>query len=386
MRSARQRQASRENGCKGKGPTTQEGKNRSKFNGLKHGLRAEQVVLPGESAAEFKAELKGWADDWRPRGHTAAVLVERGAVASWRLRRCVRAERDLLLREHADGDHDGDRDEADDGGVDLVRAEARLDRCDENAAGELRSHPDGIDRLLERWDDIEAAIDQEYGWGRTDHEVVMTLLGRDRFDDPAAAGPTADASQRLAVANGCGEWEDQNLAFDDNGQRVLPAPQRRVDLDDYDAEAARLRQAISHDRAALRALRDDLLARAGGDLCDDQPDDDATFADVSQSLMLIHRYETAIERTLRATIKDLSALAKARPDLVSAADLETEVVVKEEVRESAPKKARPSSPRASRAPSEPEPGVVRDGPSQAEPASRGRAGAAAPPDRGESRS
>ena len=91
MRS-KHREASRINGAKGKGPTTTEGKNKSKLNRLKHGLRASQVVLPGESEAEFKAELKGWADDWRPTGDTSAVLVERTAIASWRLRRSVRAE------------------------------------------------------------------------------------------------------------------------------------------------------------------------------------------------------------------------------------------------------------------------------------------------------
>ena len=51
----------------------------------------------GTTLNQFQAELKGWRDDWRPGSHTAAVLVERAAVASWRLRRCVRAEADLLM-------------------------------------------------------------------------------------------------------------------------------------------------------------------------------------------------------------------------------------------------------------------------------------------------
>ena len=64
---------------------------RTRFNGLKHGLRSEQGVLPGESRDEFDAERDGWFGDWRPMTHTRAVLVERAAVASWRLRRAVRS-------------------------------------------------------------------------------------------------------------------------------------------------------------------------------------------------------------------------------------------------------------------------------------------------------
>ncbi|HEY2159619.1 MAG TPA: hypothetical protein VGH33_28605, partial [Isosphaeraceae bacterium] len=97
MRSEAQREASRVNGAKSRGPKTQPGKNKTRFNGLKHGLRSNQVVLADEDPAEFQAELKGWADDWRPKTHTRAILVERAAVASWRLRRCVRAESDLLM-------------------------------------------------------------------------------------------------------------------------------------------------------------------------------------------------------------------------------------------------------------------------------------------------
>ena len=73
--------ANRKNARKSTGPKSQPGKDKTRFNGLKHGLRAEQVVLPGEDPAEFAAELEGWADDWKPQSHTRSVLVERAAAA-----------------------------------------------------------------------------------------------------------------------------------------------------------------------------------------------------------------------------------------------------------------------------------------------------------------
>src|SRR5438270_14079394 len=84
--------SNRQNAKNSTGPKTAAGKAKSRLNAVKHGLRAEQVILPGEDPQAFEAERQAWADDWQPRSHTRAVLVERAAVASWRLRRCVRIE------------------------------------------------------------------------------------------------------------------------------------------------------------------------------------------------------------------------------------------------------------------------------------------------------
>ena len=43
-------EASRHNGRKSRGPKTAEGKSRSRFNALNHGMRAKTIVLPGEDA------------------------------------------------------------------------------------------------------------------------------------------------------------------------------------------------------------------------------------------------------------------------------------------------------------------------------------------------
>ena len=55
MATAEQIRANRENAKKSTGPRRTEA---TRFNGLKHGLRAEQVILPGESRDEFEAERR----------------------------------------------------------------------------------------------------------------------------------------------------------------------------------------------------------------------------------------------------------------------------------------------------------------------------------------
>src|SRR4051812_15419493 len=67
MTAAERAENSRRNGRKSRGPKTPEGKNRSKFNALRHGLRAKTVVLPGEDAQAYQGQIDSWTADRRPR-------------------------------------------------------------------------------------------------------------------------------------------------------------------------------------------------------------------------------------------------------------------------------------------------------------------------------
>jgi hypothetical protein len=51
-RSELQRAQSKKNGAKSRGPKTIAGREKSKMNATKHGLRARTLVLPGESAED----------------------------------------------------------------------------------------------------------------------------------------------------------------------------------------------------------------------------------------------------------------------------------------------------------------------------------------------
>ena len=96
MASARQIEANRKNARKCTGPTSPEGKTRSKFNGLKHGLTAATVVLPYEDEIAYH-ELRGQVlEDFTPECATDWMLVDQVASAWWRTIRARNVETSLM--------------------------------------------------------------------------------------------------------------------------------------------------------------------------------------------------------------------------------------------------------------------------------------------------
>src|SRR5271165_281522 len=92
MTTANQMLANARNAQKSTGPRTKEGKKKAKYNALKHGLRCDLDVIPGESPEQWEAELQQWQATWHPQDVTTMRLVEKAARCSWRLARAFRAE------------------------------------------------------------------------------------------------------------------------------------------------------------------------------------------------------------------------------------------------------------------------------------------------------
>ncbi len=149
MRSEAQRQASRVNGARSKGPKSPEGKAVSRFNGLTHTLCATQAVLPGEDPAAFRAHRDALFDEWQPMSYTRALLVERLAIASWRLHKAVTAESALRARDADDAvrAYDNERHAAVDRAVDRFEDDPRA-----HPRTLLQSTALGIDRLIGAWE------------------------------------------------------------------------------------------------------------------------------------------------------------------------------------------------------------------------------------------
>src|SRR5262245_16839141 len=80
----------RRNAQKSTGPRSAEGKSRSKFNALKHGMTAASPVLPGEDPEAFRARIDAWKVDLKPQNTVEDDLIERAARVSWQLDRVER--------------------------------------------------------------------------------------------------------------------------------------------------------------------------------------------------------------------------------------------------------------------------------------------------------
>jgi hypothetical protein len=91
-RTPAQRAASRENGRRGRGPTTEDGKRRSAQNSTKHGLTGGQITVQGEDPDAWDDFLADYVDLYQPVGASEYDCVSSIAASSWRLRRASAVE------------------------------------------------------------------------------------------------------------------------------------------------------------------------------------------------------------------------------------------------------------------------------------------------------
>ena len=96
MTSFRQIEANRRNACKSTGPITEEGKQRSRCNAVRHGLTAETVIGALEDAEDYKAFEAAIIADYDAQSAVERELVLRLASLLWRLRRATTMETGLF--------------------------------------------------------------------------------------------------------------------------------------------------------------------------------------------------------------------------------------------------------------------------------------------------
>jgi hypothetical protein len=96
MTSLRQILANRQNALKSTGPKTDEGKQRSRCNAVRHGLAAETVIGALENAEDYKAFEAAITADYDAESAVERELILRLASLLWRLRRATTMETGLL--------------------------------------------------------------------------------------------------------------------------------------------------------------------------------------------------------------------------------------------------------------------------------------------------
>ena len=104
--------ANQRNALKSTGPRTAEGKAIASQNAVRHGLRAEQTVIPGEDPDEFNQFREFLLKDLDPEGALEVMLADRIIAGFWKLYRADRIEAQLLIELDLQSEKPGlDRDE-----------------------------------------------------------------------------------------------------------------------------------------------------------------------------------------------------------------------------------------------------------------------------------
>ena len=96
MTSFKQIEANRRNARRSTGPTTEEGKLRSRRNAVRHGLTAETVIGALEDAEDYKAFEAVVIADYEAQSAVERELVLRLASLLWRIRRATTMETGLF--------------------------------------------------------------------------------------------------------------------------------------------------------------------------------------------------------------------------------------------------------------------------------------------------
>ena len=92
MASERKIAANRENSKRSTGPRTRQGKIRSSWNAVKHGLLSRRTLLPNEDPKKLKALARTLRADLNPRGPCERVFADMMISDLWKRRRIARME------------------------------------------------------------------------------------------------------------------------------------------------------------------------------------------------------------------------------------------------------------------------------------------------------
>jgi hypothetical protein len=157
---------------RGGGPRTPGGKERSKRNALKHGLRAESL-LPDDLADAVAARTTEFAAEFAPETAYEEFLVGQMALASVRLDRCAGlamvdsarcAERATICWES-------------DQRMAVEELGSKLPKDPARVATALRRSRQGADWLIERWEALAEILQSNGKWSEAQRRLAFDLLG-----------------------------------------------------------------------------------------------------------------------------------------------------------------------------------------------------------------
>jgi hypothetical protein len=329
--------ANRRNAKQSTGPRSIAGKNRSRFNALKHGMKAATDVLPTEDPAAFQERLDIVTGGLKPRDDFEQLLCDSAARYSWLFDRADqfhtarqaarindapnRAQEEVLAlgrrlfrdpaappgfygmgatSSFASTSWSGKADEPDDPARLLVR---------------LESTAAGCQWLINRWAELGALLHADRPWQSFDKFKAIRLLGKQPLDAPDDLNVA-----RVFLATWALDPKRKKYPFAELGSELggsmMDAFQERIEgrlfqiLDENDTTKARefLTQLVGGAITRLKAKRDELAARNPVDVANRAFDD-------SPEAERLWRYAISADRGMHRQIDRLLKLRRAEAAL-----------------------------------------------------------------------
>ena len=208
--------ANRENARRSTGPKWPEGKERSRRNGLKHGMAGRGVVVPEGESAEVERRESDLKTEMGPRSTIGAILIRQMATLSVRMERGARQEMASVASRALRASEEYD--------------EARIEAAEQILAGladdprgafrRLRKSPEGVDLLIEGWRKLRAELTRPAGsrWDLSSVGKAANLAGFPVEDERAGrlsalTRATWGSFERLTDRDGAGLDRDARKAW-----------------------------------------------------------------------------------------------------------------------------------------------------------------------------
>jgi len=283
--SKKQLEANKKNAQKG-GVKTPEGKAIVKYNALKHGLLAKEAVITvgegAESPEEFNVLLEDLKTQLAPAGTLEEMLVEKVAVAYWRLRRVYRYEVGLI-RQELDTATDDFYSETDYEDKKINKTDEEIDQeieRDKEAIESWKQDKRDFTKMHKKGKPLEEIYDWGENWEWLEEKVKYLVVGDEEYEgfDPE--------SLRKSLNTNAG-WSDEQI-----WQAHIELCDEKIN--DHKREIADLEK-----QKQKNALRLQVIKKLGN-------------IPSRHELDRLLRYEGAIERQLYKALNQLERLQRLR--------------------------------------------------------------------------
>jgi hypothetical protein len=161
------------NASHARGPATEAGKNKSKYNDLKHGGRAETLVLPNESPDDVRALFDQWDGFYRPRSPAEAAYIDKAVLSLQKAERLRRAEHQAIADQVRSAEHRYDEAQQ----REVERFGDLLKEDPAEAMRGLMGSAAGCRWMLEQWDYLKTELVERGAWVTSQRELATRLMG-----------------------------------------------------------------------------------------------------------------------------------------------------------------------------------------------------------------